>query len=178
MKALLFIFVLFFIGNTPELHAQTPSTSANKHVKGKRGKRTKAVKLHNPSAMKGIEYKPLEFKKAAQHKKGGAIVHHGKKVVGNIRSVAGFRICVYQGIDRKQALEIKRSFLLGEEKLNSYISYHRPNYHIRVGDFETKKDAERFLKRLQKKYPGCYVAPDIVTVKNLQVKKARRKTRR
>ena len=151
------------------------TTAGAKTKRGKRGKGKKSVRLYNPSAMKGIEYKPLDFKKAAQQKKGGAIVHHGKKVVGNIRSVSGFRICVYQGIDRKQALEIKRSFLLGEDKLNSYISYHRPNYHIRVGDFETKKEAERFLKRLEKKYPGCYIAPDIVTVKNLEVKKARRR---
>jgi SPOR domain len=143
-----------------------------KNNKGKKGKHGKGMK--NPNIMKGSKDKPILFKPPPP-KNGKPIIKNGKMLTGNISSRSGFRICIYNGTNREEAMKVKQTFSTNNPKLSSYMSYNRPNYRIRVGDFENKKTAQQALKKLLKTYPSAFIAPDIVTTKNIQVKKTQRK---
>ena len=92
-----------------------------------------------------------------------------KKVTGSIYTAKGFRIIIYNGPDRKQAIEAKNKFSNAFGSQRSYMSYNVPSYKIKVGDFESKKDATDFLRTVSAQFPSSFIVPDIVTVKNINV---------
>lgn len=96
---------------------------------------------------------------------------NGKMLTGSIYSVSGFRICIYSGANREQAIQIKQNYIKTNSTFKNYISYNRPYYRIKVGDFENKKMAARELKKIVVDYPNAFIVPDIVTVKKFVVSK-------
>jgi hypothetical protein len=92
-----------------------------------------------------------------------------RRVTGSITTAKGFRVIIYNGAERAKAMEVKNSFARMFPDTRSYMSYNVPSYKIKVGDFENRKDATNFLKRVSKTYPASFIVPDIVTVKNINV---------
>lgn len=92
-----------------------------------------------------------------------------KKVTGSIYTAKGFRIIIYNGPDRTQALAAKNNFSRAFPGVASYLSYNVPSYKIKVGNFEDKKDASSFLRKVNKAFPAAFIVPDVVTVKNINV---------
>jgi hypothetical protein len=92
-----------------------------------------------------------------------------KKVTGSIVEKNGFRIVIFNGADKATALKVKNGFIKAYPGTKSYLSYNAPNFKIKVGDFDDKKDANAFLKNILKYYPNAFLTPDIVTVKNILV---------
>jgi hypothetical protein len=98
-------------------------------------------------------------------------IKRGKKTVtGSIVSRKGYRVVIYSGSNRAEALNAKRDFMRSYGGTRSYMSYNAPYFKIRVGDFESKTTAYKFLRKIQGKFPKSFVAPDIVTIKNINVR--------
>jgi hypothetical protein len=51
----------------------------------------------------------------------------------------------------------------------SYLSYNVPSYKIKIGDFDDKNDANKFMRRLIAAFPAAFIVPDLVTIKNINV---------
>jgi hypothetical protein len=94
-----------------------------------------------------------------------------KMVTGNIQSVQGFRICIYTGNNRQEAIATKLSFMKEFNTMRSYMAYGTPYYKIKVGDFPDKKAAQLALKKIIAKFASAFIVPDVVTVKNIVVYK-------
>lgn len=92
-----------------------------------------------------------------------------KKVTGSIYTTKGFRIVIYNGSDRALAMDAKNKFSKTFGSQRSYMSYNVPSYKIKVGDFEEKKEATAFLRRVSSLFPSSFIVPDIITVKNINV---------
>ena len=92
-----------------------------------------------------------------------------KKVTGSIYTTKGFRIVIYNGTDRNQAMQVKNNFSRAYPGTSSSMSYNVPSYKIKVGDFESRNDASKFLKKVGKSFPSAFIVPDIITVKNINV---------
>ncbi len=94
----------------------------------------------------------------------------GKKLItGSIVTKSGFRVVIYNGSDRVAAMTAKNNFMRSFPSVRSYMTYNAPSYKIKTGDFETKKEASNFLKRVSGSFPTSFIAPDIVTVKNINI---------
>ncbi len=94
----------------------------------------------------------------------------GKKTVtGSIYTNKGFRVVIYNGSDREKALEAKNKFSKNFAGIPSYMSYNVPSYKIKVGNFESRDEASKFLKRVGSSFPTSFIVPDIITVKNINV---------
>lgn len=92
-----------------------------------------------------------------------------KKVTGSIYTAKGFRIIIYNGPDRLQAMNAKNKFSKSFDMQRSYMSYNVPSYKIKVGDFENNNEATDFLRRVTAMFPSSFIVPDIITVKNINV---------
>ncbi|MBL7753153.1 MAG: SPOR domain-containing protein [Chitinophagaceae bacterium] len=92
-----------------------------------------------------------------------------KKVTGSIYTAKGFRIIIYNGPDRNQALLAKNMFSRAFPSVASYLSYNVPSYKIKVGNFEDRKEASAFLRKVNKAFPAAFIVPDVVTIKNINV---------
>lgn len=93
-----------------------------------------------------------------------------KTVTGSIVTKKGYRIVIYTGGSRQKAIGAKQRFMRRYSSVRSYMTYNRPSYKIRVGNFSSKSQAYSFLRKIKGSFPSAFVAPDIVTVKNIRVR--------
>lgn len=93
------------------------------------------------------------------------------KINEAIGSVDGFRLQVYSesGANSKN----KAQAALDEFKARfpdtpAYLSFKSPNYRVRVGDFRSRLDAQRFLIGLTADYPNAFIIEDKVNIPNAE----------
>ncbi len=74
--------------------------------------------------------------------------------------VDGFRIHLYfeSGNDSKdKTMYVRDGFLRRYRDVGAYVIYESPYYRLRVGDFRSKIEAERYLQQIIRRYPAAYV---------------------
>ena len=74
-----------------------------------------------------------------------------------IVSSMGYRVQIYYGSDRKEVFAQQAKFKSSYPKLNTYITYKEPNYYLRVGDYRTRLEAQKFLNELRRNYPTLFI---------------------
>lgn len=78
------------------------------------------------------------------------------------RTMPGYRVQIHFGSNRTKANEVKADFLKLYPNVGSYLVYHQPNFKIRVGDFKTRMEAQKFLKDIQPLYSTAFLVKDEV----------------
>ena len=63
--------------------------------------------------------------------------------------------------------EAKTNFLKKYPDIPAYLTFDEPDYRVRVGDFRTRLEAEKFLEKIDRKYPGAWVIQDYINFPNL-----------
>jgi hypothetical protein len=70
----------------------------------------------------------------------------------------GYRVQIYFGADKTKANEMKAKFLGHySSDIKAYELYDVPNFKVRVGDFRTRMDAYRFLKKIRSEFPSAFI---------------------
>jgi len=70
----------------------------------------------------------------------------------------GYRVQIYFGSDKAKANEMKAKFLAQYASgIHAYEVYDVPNFKIRVGDFRTRMEAYRFLKKIRADFPSSFI---------------------
>jgi len=81
----------------------------------------------------------------------------------NRETINGFRIQIFfdSGNNSKsKAVDVMNAFKTKYSKVGAYLTFQEPNYKIRVGDFRTRMDAQRFLHKISDAYPNAFVVMD------------------
>lgn len=76
----------------------------------------------------------------------------------------GFRIQVFSGNQRAQAMRIRTEILSLYPDTRVYLIYKQPTFRVRVGDFLTREDAKSWLIDLQKTYKSAFIVPDNILI--------------
>ena len=75
----------------------------------------------------------------------------------------GYRIQVISTTNRDLANKVKSDVLSKFTDEKAYLTYNSPYFKVRIGNFITKDEAEKFRQQLSKLYPqGVYVVEDAV----------------
>jgi SPOR domain len=96
-----------------------------------------------------------------------------KTVMGSVGTANGFRICIYNGNSRQEALATKQQFMKKYTNVHSYMKYSTPSYKISVGEYTDKKVAQKELKKIVVDFKSAFIMPDVVNVKNIIVYQSR-----
>jgi hypothetical protein len=88
----------------------------------------------------------------------------GTTVSSNYRG-AGFRVQIYNGTNREEALRIKAEFMRNYPGIRTYFSYVSPHYRVKVGDFRRREDASGVFKEACSNYKPCMIVPDEIGIK-------------
>lgn len=76
----------------------------------------------------------------------------------------GFRIQVFSGNQRAQAMKIRTEILSLYPDTRVYLIYKQPTFRVRVGDFLTREEARDWLYDLQKTYKAAFIVPDNILI--------------
>jgi hypothetical protein len=70
----------------------------------------------------------------------------------------GYRVQIYFGTDKAKAKEVKSRFLASySSEAHAYEIYEVPNFKVRVGDFRSRMEAYRFLKKIRADFPASFI---------------------
>lgn len=87
---------------------------------------------------------------------------------GDAMSINGFRVQIFTGENRKDAYNTQAKFQEQYPEVKSYVIYNEPNFKVRVGDFRTRLDAEKFQDELKKWFTGMFIIQEKITPPKLQ----------
>lgn len=78
----------------------------------------------------------------------------------------GFRLLVINTGNRDEAIAAKSKVYTYFPELKTYLIYQSPNFKLKAGNFKERKEAEDYLKKLQKHFPkGVFIMNDTIEVK-------------
>lgn len=87
-------------------------------------------------------------------------------------TIQGFRIQILSSNDIDEASKVKNDAQQILERDNVYLVFDAPYYKVRVGDFQTKPDANKMLKFLNERgFTDAWIVPDKVMKNPPQPKK-------
>lgn len=84
--------------------------------------------------------------------------------------IDGWRIEIFfeaGNYSKKLAMEAKSKFVQQYPEVPSYLIFQQPYYKVRVGDFRTKMEAEKFLHMIELDYPQAFVVGDEINYPRL-----------
>lgn len=84
---------------------------------------------------------------------------------GSNISVSGYRVQIFSGLERQQAYAEQAKFKMRFPAYSSYISYVQPNYRVRVGDFRTRLEAEKFMNELKRNYSSLFIFSEMIILR-------------
>jgi hypothetical protein len=81
------------------------------------------------------------------------------------RSAPGYRILVINTTDRARATEAKTKMYQNFPELKSYLLFQSPKFHLKVGNFRDRAEAEVYLESIKQTFPsGVYIVRDSIEV--------------
>lgn len=109
--------------------------------------------------------------KIIQDSRVDSLVQKHIKINGMQEGIQGFRIQIFfdAGNNSKDnANEVIEVFLNQYPDVSVYLSFKQPYYRVRVGDFRTRMEGEKFLLRIKRKYPNAWVINDEINYPALE----------
>lgn len=81
------------------------------------------------------------------------------------RTAKGFRIQVINTTDRNAAIEAKTTVYRLYPELKAYLMYQSPYFRLRVGNFESRDEAETYQRQLAREFKqNVYIVNDTIEV--------------
>ena len=109
--------------------------------------------------------------KIVQDEKVDLLVSKHIQINQNRSGIDGYRIQIFfdSGTNSKtRAQSIFDSFKNKNPETDAYLTFKAPNYKVRVGDFRTKLDAQRFLNSIIGEYPNAWVIEDMINLPKVE----------
>lgn len=80
--------------------------------------------------------------------------------------IKGYRVQIYTGLDRNEALDMQKKFSTAFPDVARYLVYNEPNYRVQVGDFASQTEANDFCRKVKRAsgFEGAFVIR--TTIKN------------
>ncbi|MDA9952222.1 SPOR domain-containing protein [Chitinophagales bacterium] len=76
----------------------------------------------------------------------------------------GYRIQIMNSSNREDAYEKKAKVYRHFSKFKGYIVYDQPYYKLRIGDFETKLEARKFLNEVIQTFSTAFIVRDEIKI--------------
>lgn len=84
--------------------------------------------------------------------------------------IEGWRINIFfeaGNYSKRLAIEAKSEFVNKYADVPCYLIFQEPYYKVRIGDYRTRMDAEKFLKKIERDYPNAFVIQDDINFTSL-----------
>ncbi len=75
-------------------------------------------------------------------------------------SIQGYRVQLYYGGNRAEALELKSKFASVFPDIETYLIYQQPYFRLRAGNFRTRIEAYKLFRKVEKEFPSVFIVND------------------
>ena len=85
----------------------------------------------------------------------------------SIKTIDGYRIQLFSDSgnnSKTKAHAVQDEFLVKYPEIRVYLTFKSPNYKVRIGDFRTKLDAQRFLIEITPDYSNAFIISDQINL--------------
>ncbi len=103
-----------------------------------------------------------------QGAKGEIIIHSAGAIDSlernsrGFKEVKGYRVQIYVGPTSEKAMAERNKFLQLGLGHSAYLKQIVPEYAIRVGDFRSRMEMEKYLHQIKDHYPNAFPVIDII----------------
>ena len=83
------------------------------------------------------------------------------------KGIPGYRIRIFSESKQtsgQKSLDIRREFMRIFPDIEAHREYNTPNFQIFVGNFRTKNEALREMKKIEKHFQGAFIVPAIIDI--------------
>jgi pyruvate/2-oxoglutarate dehydrogenase complex dihydrolipoamide acyltransferase (E2) component len=77
----------------------------------------------------------------------------------NVKYTSGYRVRAYLGLERAQAMTVRRQVIGHYPEETDYITFKQPVYRLYIGDYTTRLEAARGLARVRQFAPKAELEP-------------------
>jgi pyruvate/2-oxoglutarate dehydrogenase complex dihydrolipoamide acyltransferase (E2) component len=77
----------------------------------------------------------------------------------NVKYTSGYRVRAYLGLERAQAMTVRRQVIGRYPEETDYITFKQPVYRLYIGDYTTRLEAARGLARVRQFAPKAELEP-------------------
>jgi len=85
----------------------------------------------------------------------------------NKKTIEGYRLQLFSSSGPNsfnQANEVQTEFLTIYNEVPAYVVHKKPAFKVRVGDFRTRLEAERFFIELKENFPDAFIVKDAINL--------------
>jgi SPOR domain len=75
-------------------------------------------------------------------------------------SIQGYRVQLYYGGNRAEALELKSKFASLYPEIETYLIYQQPYFRLRAGNYRTRIEAYKLFRKVEKEFPSVFIVND------------------
>jgi hypothetical protein len=79
--------------------------------------------------------------------------------------VDGFTIQLYSGIQRDEALGVKKQIATAMPDLDTDLQFVQPNFRVRAGKYFSRLQAQKDYMAIKKLFPNAVVIPDRIAIR-------------
>lgn len=94
------------------------------------------------------------------HSNIGSLIGSHKKIIRKSPFAEGYRIQIFNGNSREEAMKVKSDFYNKFPSIRCYTIYQQPYYKVRVGDYPNPESARNDLKLLGRHFPSSFLVPE------------------
>ena len=78
--------------------------------------------------------------------------------------VDGFTIQLYTGLNKDEALDIKKKFSIDMPEMESEMTYAQPNFRVKSGKYFTRMEAQKDFIEIKKFFTNAIIIPDRIKI--------------
>ena len=86
--------------------------------------------------------------------------------------IAGYRIQLFSSSGASswdQANTVQADFLKIYPDIPAYVIHKKPSFKVRIGDYRTRLEAERFFIELKENFPDAFIVNDLIALPKLSI---------
>ena len=87
------------------------------------------------------------------------------------KGIPGYRIHIFSQSGqtaREKSIQTRAEFMNNFPGIEAYLEYNTPNFQIYAGDFRTKNEAFRELKRIKRSFPRAFIVSATIQISKNQ----------
>ena len=94
----------------------------------------------------------------------GLMIEKHKDINSNKTKMQGYRIQIIASYKSQPVKDARGKFVSNYQDTKAYFIYQQPYYKLRIGDFQSRLEAQKLLDKISNVFQGAFIVPDKINI--------------